>query len=105
MISSLYTHIHDLISPDGYIKKIKRLDEKNAIAEVRIENISSMFVGYELPLTSVSFNFKSILAQLGLNGVEKEILLDKKNGIAEILIELRAIGPLAIEMLKFLEEG
>jgi predicted Rossmann-fold nucleotide-binding protein len=96
---------HNLVTPDGYIKKIDYLEEGKAHAEVMIENISPHFSGYKLDPKRVVFNFKSNLAQLGLNGVGVEHFLDKKRGCALVKVELTAIGMLASEMLHYLEEG
>lgn len=97
--------IHNLVTPDGYIKTIQFHEEGKVTAEVMINNISPNFVGYHLDPKNVIFNFKSNLAQLGLNGIGTEHFLDKKRGCALVKVELHAIGLLAKEMIHYLEEG
>lgn len=105
MIYDLQSGQHDLVSPDGKISRIESIDPSTAICEVIIENISDHFVGFFLPSDQVVFNFKSVLAQLGLNGIAREIVLDKKSLRAHAKVELTAIGALAREMLTLLKEG
>lgn len=95
----------DLVTPDGSITSFKRLDEKTAEAVVFINQISPVFVGFQIDPQLVFFNIKSTLAQLGLDGVGIEYQLDQKSGSAEIKVELNAIGPLAVEMLGYLQVG
>ena len=105
MTSYLYPGHYDLVTPDGRIEKIDFVDEISATAEVIIEEISPAFVGYQIDPSQVKFNLKSVLAQLGLNGAGKEIVLDQKNGKAYVKIEFTTIGPLAREMLHHLSPG
>jgi predicted Rossmann-fold nucleotide-binding protein len=105
MTSYLYPGHYDLVTPDGKIEKIDLIDKTRAIAEVVIDKISPAFVGYVIDAAQLTFNFKSALAQLGLNGIGKEIHLDKKNGKAHVKVELTTIGPLASEMLLQLTRG
>lgn len=105
MASYLFPGHFDLVTPDGYIHSIIKASEKELLVEVVIENISAAFVGYELDDAQVMFNFKSVLAQLGLNAVKKELFLDKKQGRAQVKVAIRAIGAVAREMLPLLSEG
>ncbi len=105
MTSYLYPGHYDLVTPDGYIRKILSRDEKGALIDLIIENISPAFVGYVIPQERVVFNLKSVLAQLGLNGIGRDFSLDQKRGIAEVRVELSCIGEYARELLKLLEEG
>jgi len=105
MTSYLYPSHYDLVTPDGSIQKIRYIDESHAIATVLIENISPAFVGFSIDPEKVSFNFKSVLAQLGLNGVGVDCTLDVHLGAAEVEVHLSCIGNLAREMLPFLQEG
>lgn len=105
MTSYLYPSHYDLVTPDGRIESITFLNESQATAEVLIEEISPVFVGYDIDASQVIFNFKSALAQLGLNGIGKEIVFDKKNGKAHVKIEITTIGPLAKDMLLKLSQG
>jgi predicted Rossmann-fold nucleotide-binding protein len=95
----------DLVSPDGAITNLVRISEKKAEAIVFIENISSKFVGFQIDLNKVFFNIKSTIAQIGLNGVGIDYELDSKNHCAQVKVELRAIGSLAVELLNYITVG
>ncbi|MBS4168937.1 hypothetical protein [Parachlamydia sp. AcF125] len=95
----------DLITPDGCITSIKKIDERTSHAVVFIENIPPVFVGYKIDASLIFFNIKSTLAQLGIDGVNQSIQLNQKSGCAEVLVELTAYGALAIEMLNLLQAG
>lgn len=105
MESYLDTKNFDLVSPDGMITSLTRLDENNAEATVFIEKISSKFVGYNIPKEKVFFNIKSTLAQIGLDGVGIEYELDQKRASAQIKVMLKCYGPIARAFLNFLEVG
>ncbi len=105
MTSYLFPGHYDLVTPDGAIRKISRLSDDQATAQVLIENISPAFVGFQLEPEKIFFNFKSVLAQLGLNGVTKSIVLDPKYHAAEVTLTIECIGSLAREMLPYLKEG
>lgn len=96
---------HDLVTPDGCVTVIKSIDEKTSEAVVFIEHISSAFVGFHIDPALVLFNIKSTLAQLGIDGIERGIQLNAQSGCAEVIIELKAYGKLAIEMLKLIQPG
>lgn len=96
---------YDLATEDGAITNLTRLNEKTAQAVVFIQNISPKFVGFEINPKLVLFNIKSTLAQLGLDGVEIDHELDRKNRCAQVQVELKAIGPIAVELLKLLQVG
>lgn len=104
MESILFTEHHDLVTPDGMITSLKRTKE-SCSATVLISNISSHFKGFEVDLPLTFFNIKSTLAQVGVNGITKEIILDKKTRSAEVKIELIGIGKLGKTMLSYLTEG
>src|SRR5271157_138471 len=105
MESYLTPQHYDLVTPDGSIREIAAIDEKHKMATVAIEEISPAFRGFEIDLNLVFFNLKSTLAQLGMNGVSREIFLDKKQNSALVKVELTAIGPLAAAMLDLLQPG
>jgi predicted Rossmann-fold nucleotide-binding protein len=96
---------HDLATPDGVITHLTFLDEKTAEATVAIAHISPHFVGFQIDTNRILFNIKSTLAQLGLNGVGQAYELDLKNRCAYVKVQLQAIGPIAIAMLKLLQVG
>lgn len=96
---------YDLATPDGSIAEMNRVNDKTAEVVVVIQNISSTFVGFQIDAKDLFFNIKSTLAQLGLNGIGKECELDLKNHCAHVKVQLNAIGPIAVEMLKLLTVG
>lgn len=96
---------YDLVTPDGAITNLTRVDPKTATATVFIEKISPAFVGFSIPTEKVFFNIKSTLAQIGLDGVGQEYEIDQKNHCAQVKIELKAIGSLAKELLDLLQVG
>lgn len=95
----------DLVTPDGSITSLQRIDDKTAEAVVFIEHISSLFVGFQIDKEKVVFNIKSVLAQIGIDGIGHDLELDQKHRCAEIKVTLHAYGQLAVEMLKFLHPG
>ena len=97
--------LFDLVTPDGTITSLTRKTEATAEAIVFIEKISPVFVGYQIDLKNVFFNIKSVLAQLGLDGIGVEYELDQKNRCAQIKVNLFAHGKIAEEMLKLLTVG
>lgn len=98
------TH-YDLVTPDGAITNLKRLDDKTAQATVFIEGIWPTFVGYQIEPQCIHFNIKSTLAQLGLDAKSTEFELNAKLACAQVKIEFRAHGGLARRMLDLLEVG
>lgn len=96
---------YDLVSPDGAITNLVKIDPKSAEATVFFEKISPAFVGFKIPLDKVFFNIKSTLAQMGLDGIGLEYEIDKKNLCAQVKVLIKAIGNLAIELLKDLQAG
>lgn len=96
---------YDLVTPDGSITHLNRINEHAAQATVFIQNISPKFVGFEIDKQSIFFNIKSTLAQLGLNAVGQAYELDLKNHCAQVQVQLEALGSIAIEMLKLIQVG
>ncbi len=95
----------DLITPDGAITHLQRIDDKSAIATIFIEEISPIFVGFEIDQECIFFNIKSTLAQLGLNGNGIEYSLDKERRCAEVKVMLNTHGFLGEKMLSKLTTG
>lgn len=95
----------DLVTPDGSITNLTRTSDKSAEAIVFIENISPAFVGFQIDKEHIFFNMKSTLAQVGLDGVGTSYELDQKNHCAQVKVELRAIGSLAVELLNYIKVG
>ncbi|MEI8366595.1 MAG: hypothetical protein WCF65_09295 [Parachlamydiaceae bacterium] len=96
---------YDLVSPDGCITEISLINPKIAHATVFIENISPAFVGFDIPVEKIFFNIKSTLAQIGLDGIGIEYEIDRKTRSAQVKLELKAMGSLAEELLRYLTVG
>jgi hypothetical protein len=105
MESALFFPLHDLVTPDGRIVAFSSRTPEMAKVQVAIDEIPPSFVGYRIDPDLILFNFKSTLAQLGLNGVMTSCALDPKHGRAELDISLEAITPLAQEILSLLTTG
>lgn len=101
----LVPHHYDLVTPDGKITEISPIGKKRRLATVKIEEISPVFVGYQIEPQLVYFNLKSTLAQLGINGVGKEYHFDKKHQTAHVKVELTPIGHLGEAMLDEIKVG
>lgn len=95
----------DLVSPDGIITNLTRIDDYNAEAIVFIENISPNFVGFQIPVEHIFFNIKSTVAQVGLDGVGLEYEIDGKKNCAQVKVHLHCLGALAAELLSFIQTG
>lgn len=95
----------DLATPDGKLIDYAITSDKTANGTVLIDNISPIFVGYKIDLNQVLFNIKSTLAQLGINGISKEIELDPIHSCARVKVDFYAYGPIAEAMLKLFQVG
>lgn len=101
----LISYHYDLVTPDGVIKELSLKDEKNVEAVVFIEDISPLFRGFQIDPLHVIFNIKSTLAQVGVDGIAKNLSLDRQHRTALVQIELIAINELGKEMLPFIKIG
>ena len=98
-------HHSDLVTPDGSIKSLRVINETSSEAIVFIGKISPVFVGFQIEPEKVTFNIKSTLAQLGVDGIELECELDSKNKCAHVRVLLKAIGRIGKEVLKHIYVG
>lgn len=96
---------YDLVSPDGAITNLVKIDSKSAEATVFIEKISPAFVGFKIPQDRIFFNVKSTLAQLGLDAIGLEYDIDKKNFCAQVKVLIQTHGAIAEELLKHIQVG
>ena len=96
---------YDLVSPDGCITNLTKINSKTAHAIVFIEKISPAFVGFKIPKEKIFFNIKSTVAQIGLDGNGIEYEIDEKNHCAQVKVELRAVGSIAEELLQHIQIG
>ena len=105
MKSYLYQGHYDLVTPDGKIQKILSRSEKSITVDVVIKDISPLFAGYNIPKEQVMFNFKSTLAQVGLTSKSEEIVLEKKDHLANVRVTISAIDSHGKEMLNYINHG
>lgn len=84
---------HDLVTPDGKIVELTRIDEKRVHAKVLIENISPSFLGFSIEKENVFFNLKSTLAQLGVNAKTIEFELSESHRRGEVSLDLFSLSP------------
>ncbi len=101
----LFEAHHDLTTPDGVITKINTGTDISREATVEIRGISPNFVGFQIDPVQVSFNFKSTLAQLGLDAGAETIELSKELHHAKIELHLTALDGTGAELLKLLTPG
>lgn len=96
-------HHFDLVTPDGKLSSWKKIDKRTAEGIVDIQNIAPSFVGFEIDPSHVSFNIKSALAQLGVDGVGAEIELSPNHSSAKVKVLFKAYGPLAEQLIDLLQ--
>lgn len=96
---------HDLASPDGKIIELKIIDERTVHALCLIEHVHADFVGFQIEPQLVFFNIKSTLAQIGVNGTGIQYEFDRHLSTIRVLVELKANGPIAREMLTHVGVG
>ncbi|MDE3055326.1 MAG: hypothetical protein KGI80_01315 [Verrucomicrobiota bacterium] len=101
----LYPHHYDLVTPDGFLIEYQIQEPTKALGRVRIENIFPGFIGYRIDTSSVFFNLKSTLAQIGLEAICRDIVYQQEKGIAYADVELVAYGEWARALLSLLEVG
>jgi hypothetical protein len=102
MESYLISSHFDLITPDGYIKKIEKIDDITFDATIFIENISDAFLGFRIDEKNLLFNIKSTLAQIGLDSKELNFEINKKKKTILVTIQFLAHSNLAKHFLQFL---
>ncbi len=105
MDSFLVSDLYDLVSPDGLIHEYCILNPRQAEATVSIQKISPAFKGFEIDKELVSFNIKSTLAQLGLDGLGIEYELNPQERTARVKVLLTAYGKPAELLLQHLSIG
>lgn len=105
MESYLNSDTYDLITPDGTLQEITWTPEGKCVGTVLIRGICPGFVGYEIDLSLVEFNLKSVLGQLGVHSQLLQLELDKKNHTAIAHLSLISIGSLAKKVIEELMPG
>ena len=99
---SYFSEHYDLVSPDGKIITLTKINATTLIAQVFFEKISPSFVGFDLDTSLLVFNLKSTIAQLGVEAKLQKIDMNKTLKAAEALVELIAVDPLGEEFLPLL---
>ena len=105
MESYLVSDLYDLVSPDGKVTFFQRTDPRKAVVEVKIENISPAFIGFQLEKQQVFFNIKSTLAQIGMDALGTDYQLDQKRRGAHVKLDLIARSSIAELMLDYITVG
>lgn len=95
----------DLVSPDGKISAMDKMEGSKRRVTLQIDDISPAFVGFKTDHEFTFFNLKSTLAQLGVDGEATSIEFDAKTRSARAEILLRSVDPLGEQMLSFLTVG
>ena len=96
---------HDLVTPDGMITSISQRSETKLIATIFIENISPSFVGFSIDKSSIIFNLKSTLAQLGVNARLIDLELHHGRRCCDVSIEMVSLSKEGTLALSFIQEG
>ncbi|MCB1111191.1 MAG: hypothetical protein H7A37_00455 [Chlamydiales bacterium] len=96
---------YDLVTPDGKVTNLTQISDTEAEAIVFIDQISPVFVGFEIDSSLVFFNMKSTLAQVGIDGIGSEYQIDAKSRCAQVKVLLKAIGPIGKAMLPYISVG
>lgn len=96
---------YDLVTPDGWVTSLKPINDTTLEAVVFIENISSRFIGYQIEPKLILFNLKSTLAQVGVDAICLSIEFDKPHTSAQVKVQLKSIGEIGKEMLKYIKVG
>lgn len=99
---SYFSEHHDLISPDGRIITLSRVNQTRLLVQVFFDKISPHFVGFDLDQSLIIFNLKSTIAQLGVDAKLKKIEINRSLRAAEATVELLAFDPLGKEFLTLL---
>ncbi len=102
MLQSVFTKNYDLITPDGKITALQRVENGDLLIKITIENIDPSFIGFHLEPQQIIFNLKSTLAQIGIEALTSEIFLDPKRRVGFVnlrLISLHSIGKSLLELL------
>ena len=95
--------LFDLVTPDGKLLSIERLDDRSATAQVLIENIASTFQGRYIDAQQVFFNGKSTLAQLGLDIRAIDCAFSSSSALVHV--KITAYGKYARILLSHLTQG
>ena len=95
----------DLTTPDGFIHTIHFHRDTSINCTVEINQINHAFQGFHIDSSSVFFNLKSTLAQLGVHSKTNHLELSPNLKTARVNIDLIGVSPLGQKLLRLLEEG
>lgn len=96
---------YDLVTPDGWITNLQKVNDRELKVTVFIDHIPVSFIGYHIPQESVLFNLKSTLAQVGVEARKEGIEFNKERRCAEVSVTLSSIGTVGQSMLKYISVG
>ncbi|WP_194844278.1 hypothetical protein [Candidatus Clavichlamydia salmonicola] len=96
---------HSMITEDGLIIHISKETSLQIDTQVFFNYISPTFLGHTLPKNLLSFNLKSVLAQLGIEAICNEITFNKEELSAIAEVSFIAFGMPGIAILKQLGLG
>jgi predicted Rossmann-fold nucleotide-binding protein len=102
MNHSFFSDHYDLITPDGVITRIEKINNQQYRAWIEFSNISLNFIGFQLEQHFIEFNLKSTLAQLGLDAHYTHLELDAARGLAFCCLEIQAHGKIAEDLIALL---
>ncbi|MBN2480029.1 MAG: hypothetical protein JXA94_07355 [Parachlamydiales bacterium] len=105
MESYLISSHFDLITPDGCIVDLKKIDQNTCEVVIKIKNISPAFVGFHTDEKNSFFNIKSTLAQLGLDSIQKNISFQKDKHQCEVVVNLFGVSEIGKFLLDNLTNG
>lgn len=105
MPKNIFYRPYDLITPDGIIKSLRLINQKEVEAIVEIEKIHPTFLGYQINPSSLFFNIKSTFAQLGINGVSEQVEFLPKIDKAQVKVRFKAFNAIGEELLSHLIVG
>lgn len=114
MIDDKCARSWDLVTPDGVLlEPLEEIKSKASCppkpglfkAKVHIEGISSSFLGFELPPSTLHFNLRSVLGQIGLHSLPAEIELSRGNKEARVTCIVACYGAHAKKLAQLLSKG
>ncbi len=100
----MFVH-HDLVTPDGVLRDLKRISPERVEATIHIKNIHPSFVGYDLDPSQILFNQKSAIAQLGVHTKALSYELSPRFQRATAKVEILGLNTVGTFFLSQLQEG
>ena len=77
----------DLVTPEGFVTAFQRRDRKTLHCQIAIDHISPHFLGWREDCREfLTFNFRSSLAQLGLNSTLVNLSFKRVSGVRHLRV-------------------